>query len=89
MAPPKTPRNRKQSDVFTPQVMPPGAGKPAKQDQSRESPMALQPSEALARVQEDEREVLKAIYMDDYEEIEAKGAWSVRYLVAHPVVEHS
>jgi hypothetical protein len=40
--------------------------------------MASQPPEALARVQEDEREVLKAIYMEDYEETEAKGAWSVR-----------
>jgi translation initiation factor 2-alpha kinase 4 len=39
--------------------------------------MESQPSETYEKVQEDEREVLKAIFMDDYEESEAKGAWSV------------
>ncbi|KAF2678985.1 kinase-like protein [Lentithecium fluviatile CBS 122367] len=76
MAPPKTPRNRKQSDVYTPQSMAPATGKPAKENQPGGVPVASQPSDALAKVQEDEREVLKAIFMDDYEEVEAKGAWS-------------
>jgi translation initiation factor 2-alpha kinase 4 len=34
-------------------------------------------SQAAEAAQEDEREALKAIFMDDYEESEAKGAWSV------------
>ena len=34
-------------------------------------------SETYEKAQEDEREVLKAVFMDDYEESEAKGAWSV------------
>lgn len=33
-----------------------------------------------AQAQEDEVEVLKAIYMDDYEEVEVKNAWSVSTL---------
>lgn len=57
--------------------MAPGPGKPAKENQPRGLPLASQPSEVLARAQEDEREVLKAIFMDDFEEAEATGAWSV------------
>jgi translation initiation factor 2-alpha kinase 4 len=34
-------------------------------------------AQAADAAQEDEREALKAIFMDDYEESEAKGAWSV------------
>ena len=30
-----------------------------------------------SQAQDDEIEVLKAIYMDDYEEVEVKSAWSV------------
>ena len=79
MAPPKTPRNRKHSDGFTLQPATPGNGN-VSQDSGPVSPaMAPQLSDTLARVQEDEREVLKAIFMDDYEEVETKGAWSVRY----------
>ena len=40
-------------------------------------PLVTQPTDGYAESQEEEREVLKAIYMDDYEEVEAKGAWSV------------
>jgi translation initiation factor 2-alpha kinase 4 len=40
-------------------------------------PLISQSSETYEAAQEDEREVLKAIFMDDYEESEAKGAWSV------------
>jgi translation initiation factor 2-alpha kinase 4 len=39
--------------------------------------MVSQPSETYEKAQEDEREVLKAVFMDDYEESEATGAWSV------------
>lgn len=57
-------------------------GKPLVRHSSTEQP-ALLPTptegyEGYAQVQEDELEVLKAIYMDDFEEVEAKGAWSVR-----------
>lgn len=41
-------------------------------------PLGSQPSETYEKAQEDEREVLKAVFMDDYVESEAKGAWSVR-----------
>ena len=79
MAPPKTPRNQTQfnSDVPTPYGMSPTPGRPA-QDGA-----IVQPSEALAQIQEDEREVLKAIFMDDYEETEAKGSWGVRALPSY------
>jgi hypothetical protein len=40
-------------------------------------PMVSHPSETYEKAQEDEREVLKAVFMDDYEESEATGAWSV------------
>jgi translation initiation factor 2-alpha kinase 4 len=40
-------------------------------------PLASPPAESYDQAQEDEREVLKAIFMDDYEESEATGAWSV------------
>ncbi|OAG09264.1 Serine/threonine-protein kinase [Paraphaeosphaeria sporulosa] len=69
MAPPKTPRSKSQTDVSTSYSMAPAPGRPADYFQ------AAQPSEALAQAQEDEREVLKAIFMDDYQEVEAKGSW--------------
>jgi translation initiation factor 2-alpha kinase 4 len=52
--------------------MAPTSGRPA------DNVQAAQPSEALAQAQEDEREVLKAIFMGDYQEAEAKGSWGVR-----------
>ncbi|PVI02725.1 kinase-like protein [Periconia macrospinosa] len=76
MAPPKTPRNKKQFDVFTPQSMAPATGQHTVLTQPETPTAASQPPEALAKIQEDEREVLKAVFMDDYEEVEAKGAWS-------------
>jgi translation initiation factor 2-alpha kinase 4 len=42
-------------------------------------PLASPSSETYDQAQEDEREVLKAIFMDDYEESEATGAWSVSF----------
>lgn len=43
-------------------------------------PLVSMPTDGYAQAQEDELEVLKAIYMDDFEEVEAKGAWSVRQI---------
>lgn len=77
MAPHKTPKTKKQ-----PQNVFPGNGhgnvgalatSPAKEVPF---PMVSEPTETYDQAQEDEREVLKAIYMDDYEESEATGAWS-------------
>lgn len=45
-------------------------------------PMVSHTSETYEKAQEDEREVLKAVFMDDYEESEAKGAWSVSHRVS-------
>lgn len=49
----------------------------AKESAPERPPLVSQPSDALEAAQEDEREVLKAIFMEDYEEVEATGAWSV------------
>ncbi|KAF1957340.1 kinase-like protein [Byssothecium circinans] len=76
MAPPKTPRNKSQTNVLIPQTMATGAWSPRNGSQPEAVPATPQPSDALAKIQEDEREVLKAIFMGDYEEIEAKSAWS-------------
>ncbi|CAI6333285.1 unnamed protein product [Periconia digitata] len=73
---PKTPRNKNKFDVSTPQSLAPATGHHADQIQIEAFSTASHPSDALAKIQEDEREVLKAIFMDDYEEVEAKGAWS-------------
>jgi translation initiation factor 2-alpha kinase 4 len=79
MAPHKTPRYKKQQqNVLTGH---PNGGSPATSPVQEtlpiRSPMASQPTETYEKAQEDEREVLKAIFMDDYEESEATGAWSV------------
>jgi len=55
-------------------------GKPLARDSSlAQSPLLPTPTEGYTQIQEDELEVLKAIYMDDFEEVEAKGAWSVQF----------
>jgi translation initiation factor 2-alpha kinase 4 len=79
MAPHKTPKNKKQQqNVLTSKA---NGGSPTTSPVSEmvpdRPPLSSQPSETYEKAQEDEREVLKAIYMDDYEESEAKGAWSV------------
>jgi hypothetical protein len=76
MAPHKTPQNKKQQqNVLTSHA---NGGSPATSPIAETLPghpaMASQAAEAA---QEDEREALKAIFMDDYEESEARGAWSV------------
>ncbi|KAF2630302.1 kinase-like protein [Macroventuria anomochaeta] len=76
MAPHRTPRNKKQQNVFSPN----GSNGTAPTGQTQETlsmrPLLVsQPSETYEAAQEDEREVLKAIFMDDYEESEPKKAW--------------
>lgn len=79
MAPHKTPRNKKhQQNVSTPNWNDgTEATSPLQDMQPGRPPMVSQPSETYEKAQEDEREVLKAIFMEDYEESEATGAWSV------------
>jgi translation initiation factor 2-alpha kinase 4 len=78
MAPHKTPKTKKQQNVLTAyQNGASPATSPTKEKLPFRPPMVSQPTETYEKVQEDEREVLKAIFMDDYEESEAKGAWSV------------
>lgn len=80
MAPKQTPARKKNApNGSTPQSTPAAMGKPAaKENQPGGPPLVSPPTEGYAKAQEDELEVLKAIYMDDFEEVEAKGAWSVR-----------
>lgn len=52
-----------------------------KEDHPGEPALVSQPADVYARAQEDEREVLRAIFMEDFEEIEAKGAWSVSIIL--------
>ncbi|KAH5362151.1 non-specific serine/threonine protein kinase [Parastagonospora nodorum] len=78
MAPHRTPRSKsKQQNVLTSNT---NGGSPATSPVTETLPirprMDSQPSETYEKAQEDEREVLKAIFMDDYEESEATGAWS-------------
>jgi translation initiation factor 2-alpha kinase 4 len=59
---------------------------PAKENRPGRSPTVSQPADIYAKAQDDEREVLKAIYMEDFEEVEATGAWSVRFYFSFPVL---
>ena len=76
MAPQKTPRNKKLQNVFSPNGTN-GAGpkSPAKEAPPLRPSLVSQPSETYEAAQEDEREVLKAVFMEDYEESEPKKAW--------------
>ncbi|KAF2750068.1 kinase-like protein [Sporormia fimetaria CBS 119925] len=78
MAPPKTPaRKNNVANVSTPQAIPTPTGlKVPPGKWPAKPPPVLSPTDGYAQAQEDELEVLKAIYMDDFEEVEAKGAWS-------------
>lgn len=77
MAPPQTPKNKKQTqNASTPQITEDMG--PASSAEDMPPPLISQPLESYEKAQEDEREVLKAVFMDEYEESEAKGAWSVR-----------
>ena len=81
MAPQKTARNKKQQHNISTQNGNHGNGttSPVEETLPIRPHMVSQPSETYEKAQEDEREVLKAIFMDDYEESEAKGAWSVSF----------
>src|SRR5690242_21259162 len=76
MAPHKTPRNKKQQNVFSPNGNH-GVGpkSPAQESLPVRPSLVSQSSETYEAAQEDEREVLKAIFMDDYHESEPKKAW--------------
>ena len=78
MAPHKTPKIKKQQQhAFTSPNGSSPATSPIHESLPVRPSMVSQPSETYEKAQEDEREVLKAIFMDDYEESEATGAWSV------------
>ncbi|KAH7348145.1 kinase-like protein [Pyrenochaeta sp. MPI-SDFR-AT-0127] len=78
MAPHKTPRNKKHQHNVSTSNWKDGIGptSPVHEMQPVRPSMVSQPSETYEKAQEDEREVLKAIFMEDYEESEATGAWS-------------
>lgn len=77
---PKTPAARKKNvSASTPHGTLAAAGKNAAAEHQTVRPSLVSiPTDGYAKAQEDELEVLKAIYMEDFEEVEAKGAWSVR-----------
>ncbi|KAF2008855.1 kinase-like protein [Aaosphaeria arxii CBS 175.79] len=76
MAPPKTPR-RQTSNVSPLKNGSPAMGTPnAALNQQVKSPSASQPTDGYTQAQEEEIEVLKSIYMEDFEEVESRGAWS-------------
>ncbi|KAF1839024.1 Serine/threonine-protein kinase [Decorospora gaudefroyi] len=77
MAPHKTPKNRHpQQNASSPRGSDGmGATSPVTESPGR-PPLVSQLSETYEKTQEDEREVLKAVFMNDYEESEARGAWS-------------
>jgi translation initiation factor 2-alpha kinase 4 len=76
MAPLRTPKNKKQTHDASMPMRDDGMGPTSPFGDSR-PPLLSQTSETYEKAQEDEREVLKAVFMDDFVESEAKGAWSV------------
>lgn len=78
MAPHKTPRKKKnQQNALTPKDHDGVDPFHAVEDVlPMRSSSDVQHAETYEKAQEDEREVLKAIFMDDYVESEATGAWS-------------
>ncbi|KAF2184716.1 kinase-like protein [Zopfia rhizophila CBS 207.26] len=77
MAPPKSPWKKVVTNVSTPQNAPATMGKPpAKENKQGKPAPPAQLTETYQEAQENEIEALKAIYMEDFEEVEAKGAWS-------------
>ncbi|KAL1626626.1 eukaryotic translation initiation factor 2-alpha kinase [Diplodia seriata] len=76
MAPTKPPRKKIVTDPKTPTKT---HGNPAAKGQQPDEPATPGPQAATAnyaQAQADEIEALKAIYMEDYEDVETKGAWS-------------
>ncbi|ORY09929.1 kinase-like protein [Clohesyomyces aquaticus] len=81
MAPPKTAWNKILTNASTQKNAPDTMGKPpakspAKENKPGKLPPPFDPGDTHEKAQEDEVEVLKAIFMEDFEEVEAKGAWS-------------
>jgi translation initiation factor 2-alpha kinase 4 len=78
MAPHKTNDNHHQHNASTSDASDTmAATSPVGESLPVRPPIVSQLSETYEKAQEDEREVLKAVFMDDYEESEATGAWSV------------
>jgi translation initiation factor 2-alpha kinase 4 len=78
MAPHKTPKNKKpQQHAFASHNGGLPATSPTRESLPVRPSMVSQSTETYEEAQENEREVLKAVFMDDYEESEATGAWSV------------
>ncbi|KKY20641.1 putative protein kinase [Diplodia seriata] len=76
MAPTKPPRKKIVTDPKTPTKT---HGNAAAKGQQPDEPATPGPQAATAnyaQAQADEIEALKAIYMEDYEDVETKGAWS-------------
>lgn len=88
MAPHQTPKTKKQTQNASTPRDAEDMG-PTSTAGELQPALGAQPSEPYEKAQEDEREVLKAVFMDDYVESEAKGAWSVRSrspVVVHPLI---
>lgn len=90
MAPQKTPRSKKHQHNVPTSDENNGAGptSPNGEGLPERPHLVSQPSETYEKAQEDEREVLKAIYMEDFEESEARGAWSVSFGRTQPLSDH-
>lgn len=88
MAPHTTPRNKKlqQNGSTSSGNGTSGTTSPVRETLPALPSMVPQTSETYEKAQEDEREVLKAVFMDDYEESEATGAWSVSCYLLCPMV---
>ena len=79
MAPPKSPWSKIAAAKSTPQNDLASRAKPsAKEAKPGNAVPTAMAADTYSAAQTDEIEALKAIYMDDFEEVEAKGAWSVR-----------
>lgn len=81
MAPHKTQKNKKQQQNA---LSSPNGGSPATSPMQESLParpsLVTQSTETYEEVQKDERDVLQSVFMEDYEESEATGAWSVSWL---------
>ncbi|KAF2811445.1 kinase-like protein [Mytilinidion resinicola] len=77
MAPPKSPWNKIATNASSQNAFPAmGMGKSPTKENKPATPASAPVSETYAKAQDDEIEVLQAIFPDEYEEVEFKGAWS-------------
>ncbi len=78
MIPPASPWTRTTKDVQDSKSTNQPSGKgPSKGLQSSQSAATIGPSLDYAQKQDEEVDVLRAIYMDDFEEVDVKPAWMV------------